>query len=155
MPVLRSVSGRPRSAEWRCRLSVLATCVALACLPGHAATRNFMWKATNARGVVYLVGSVHLLTADYYPLDPAFDAAFKTADLLVEELDMREMLAPTSQMQMLTRGMLPAGQTLDKVLSQETLNVVVKKFAELGMPLEPMKQFKPWLVSLLLQGLEW
>jgi uncharacterized protein YbaP (TraB family) len=141
--------------EWRRRLSVLATCVALASLHPHAATRNFMWKATNAKGVVYLVGSVHLLTADYYPLDPAFDNAFKTADLLVEELDMGEMLAPASQMQMLTRGMLPAGQTLDKVLSPETFNAVVKKFSELGMPVEPMKQFKPWLLSLTLQGLEW
>ncbi len=114
-----------------------------------------MWKATGATGVVYLVGSVHLLTADYYPLDPAFEEAFKTADLLVEELDMREMLAPSSQLQMLTRGTLPAGQTLDKVISPETLNAIVKKFSELGMPIEPMKQFKPWLVSLLLQGLEW
>jgi uncharacterized protein YbaP (TraB family) len=129
--------------------------VALACLHAHAATRNFMWKATGATGVVYLIGSVHLLTADYYPLDPAFEEAFKTADLLVEELDMREMLAPSSQLQMLTRGTLPAGQTLDKVISPETLNAIVKKFSELGMPIEPMKQFKPWLVSLLLQGLEW
>lgn len=114
-----------------------------------------MWKATNANGVVYLVGSVHLLTADYYPLDPAFDEAFKTTDLLVEELDMREMLAPASQMQMLTRGMLPAGRTLDKVLSPETFNAVVKRFSDLGMPVEPMKQFKPWLLSLTLQALEW
>jgi len=115
-----------------------------------------MWKATSpSKGVVYLIGSVHLLTADYYPLDPVFDDTFKSVDLLVEELDMHEMLAPSSQMEMLTRGMLPAGQTLDKVVSADTLNAVVKKFAELGMPVEPMKQFKPWLLSLTLQGLEW
>ncbi len=92
-----------------------------------------MWKATSpSKGVVYLVGSVHLLTADYYPLNPVFDEAFKSVDLLVEELDMHEMLVPSSQMEMLTRGMLPAGQTLDKVVSADTLNAVVKKFAELG-----------------------
>jgi uncharacterized protein YbaP (TraB family) len=58
-------------------------------------------------------------------------------------------------MQMLTRGMLPAGQTLDKVLSPDTMSAVTKKFGDLGMPVEPMKQFKPWLLSLILQGFEW
>lgn len=130
--------------------------MALTCLRLEAANRNFMWRATSpSKGVVYLVGSVHLLTPDYYPLDPAFDEAFKSSDVLVEELDIREMLAANSQMEMLSRGMLPAGQTLDKVLSAGTMSTVVKKFSDLGMPLEPMKQFKPWLLSLVLQGFEW
>jgi uncharacterized protein YbaP (TraB family) len=135
---------------------VLATWIALTGLHLDAAGRNFMWKATSpSQGVVYLVGSVHLLTPEYYPLDPAFDDAFKASDVLVEELDMQEMVAANSQMEMLTRGMLPAGQTLDKVLSAETMNAVVKRFSDLGMPFEPMKQFKPWLLSLILQGFEW
>ena len=65
------------------------------------------------------------------------------------------MLAANSQMAMLTRGMLPAGQTIDKVLSADTMSAVVKKLTGLGMPLDPMKQFKPWLLSLMLQGFEW
>ena len=134
----------------------VAASLALACAQLSAADRNFIWKATSpSRGVVYLVGSVHLLTPEYYPLHPAFDEAFKASDLLVEELDMHEMLAATSQMQMLSRGMLPAGQTIDKALSAETMTAVVKKFEDLGMPLEPMKQMKPWLLSLILQGFEW
>jgi uncharacterized protein len=155
MPDPRCSSDRGRRVQLRRSVLVLSTFVALTCLQAQAATRNFIWKATGPQGVVYLAGSVHLLTAQYYPLDPAFDEAFKTSDLLVEELDMHEMLAPESQMQMLMRGMLPAGQTLDKVLSAKTLAAIVKKFGDLGMPVEPMKQFKPWLLSLTLQGLEW
>lgn len=144
-----------RRAGHRLALVVLSAVLAFVCLHAQAAARNFIWKATGQQGVVYLVGSVHLLTADYYPLDPAFEQAFKAADLLVEELDMSEVLAPSSQMQMLTRGMLPAGQTLDTVLSRETLAAVVRKLADLGMPVDPLKQFKPWFLSLTLQGLEW
>lgn len=129
--------------------------LALACLQAQAPARSFLWKASNAQGVIYLAGSVHLLTPDYYPLAPAFDRAFDAADLLVEELDMGEMLAPTSQLETLRRGMLPAGQSLDNVVSPETFAAVVRKFKDLGMPVEPMKQFKPWLLSLTLQGLEW
>ena len=134
---------------------LVSVVVALACVQAHAAPRNFLWKATGQRGIVYLVGSVHLLTAEYYPLDPAFDDAFKNVDLLVEELDMGEVLSPNSQLQLLTRGMLPAGKILDDVISAETLAVVTKKFSELGVPPGPMKQFKPWLLALTLQGLEW
>ena len=40
---------------------------------------------------------------------PGLDAAFKDSDLLVEEADLGEMVAPAAQIALLTRGMLPAG----------------------------------------------
>ena len=84
----------------------IAASIALTLARVDAAGRNFIWKATSpSRGVVYLVGSVHLLTPEYYPLDPAFDEAFSSSDVLIEELDMHEMQAANSQLQMLTRGM--------------------------------------------------
>lgn len=140
----------------RRRLSLLVTIVVFACLHAQAANRNFIWKATSAQGgTVYLAGSVHLLTADYYPLNPAFESAFKTADLLVEEIDMAEMLAPEAQLQLLTRGMLPANQSLDKVISAATYQAVNRKMTELGLPIGPMNRIKPWSIALLLQGMEW
>ena len=70
--------------------------------------------AQPARGTIYLVGSIHLLTKDFYPLSPALDTAFKDSDLLVEEANLDEMLAPSSQMQLLAAraaaGQPDAGQ---------------------------------------------
>jgi uncharacterized protein YbaP (TraB family) len=130
--------------------------LALAGLAAQTAEPNFIWKATSkGGGTVYLVGSVHLLSSDYYPLAPAFENAFKASDLLVEELDLGEMLAPASQMRLLTRGMLPAGQSLDQVLSAATLLSLANAVAELGMPLEPLKQFKPWMLAITLQSMAW
>src|ERR1700730_5147509 len=82
-----------------CLLAALALTASLG-----AQTRNFLWKATRGQGVLYLVGSVHSLSADYYPLSPALDAAFKDSDLLVEEVDLGELEAPASQMHLLMRG---------------------------------------------------
>lgn len=132
----------------------LALVVALLA-PLDAAAQSFLWKATGRQNVVYLVGSVHLLTKDYYPLSPAIEAAFKDSDLLVEEADLAEMLSPDSQMLLLARGMLPANQSLDKVLSAATYALVSKRVADLGLPIEPLKRFKPWALALTLMGLEW
>ena len=117
--------------------------------------RNFLWKVSGKTGVVYMVGSVHLLTQDYYPLSPALDAAFKDSDLLVEEADLGELETPASQMKMLTRGMLPANQSIDTVVSPATYALVTKRVTGLGMPIEPLKRFKPWMLALTLVEFEW
>jgi uncharacterized protein YbaP (TraB family) len=133
----------------------VALAISIASVRIESAANNFLWKATKGQGSLYLVGSVHLLTKDYYPLSPALERAFKDSDLLVEEVDIGQMIATENQLQMLTTGMLPAGQSLDKVVSPGTLAAVNKRLETLGMPIEPLKRLKPWLLSLTLLGLEW
>jgi uncharacterized protein len=120
-----------------------------------ATARDFAWKVTRGSSTVYLVGSVHLLTQDFYPLSATIDKAFGESDLLVEEVDLAELMAPQAQLQMLNRGMLPAGQSLDKVVSPATFAEVSKRVTQMGMPIEPLKRFKPWLLALTLAALQW
>jgi uncharacterized protein YbaP (TraB family) len=136
------------------RIIVAVLLVALLAPPARAQSHSFLWKATGKGSVVYLAGSIHMLSPDFYPLNPVFDNAFKDADVLVEEVDLSEMLGPESQMQALMRGMLPAGQTLDKVLSPATLALVTRKAKDLGAPIEALQRFKPWMLALTLEGLE-
>jgi uncharacterized protein len=121
----------------------------------RAQNRDFIWKASRGQSVVYLVGSVHLLSKDYYPLSPALDKAFKETDLLVEELHLGQMAQVESQMTILMRGMLPSGQSLDKVVSPATFALVSERVKSLGLPIEPLSRFKPWALALTLLGLEW
>jgi len=139
---------------WQRALALLVLLTFVAPLRA-APARNFLWKATGRQNVVYLVGSVHMLTKDYYPLSPALDAAFKDANLLVEEADLAEMLSPESQMKMLMRGMLPENQSLQKVLSTKTYTDVSKRLSDLGMPIEPLQRFKPWLLALTIMSIGW
>jgi uncharacterized protein YbaP (TraB family) len=124
-------------------------------LDAQQPSRNFLWKVSTGTGAVYLVGSIHLLTKDYYPLSPALDAAFKDSDLLVEEADFAEMETTASQFSLLTRGLLPAGQTLDTVVSPSTYALVTKRVSDLGMPLEPLRRFKPWMLAMTIVEMEW
>ena len=81
---------------------VAAPAVAIAAVtlvtPLHGAGRVFAWKATGKPGVVYLVGSVHLLSNDFYPLNPALETAYKDSNLLAEEVNLGEMEQPDAQM---------------------------------------------------------
>jgi uncharacterized protein YbaP (TraB family) len=142
--------------ETRRTLRIIATVVALGLLAplATAQSHSFLWKAAGKGSVVYLAGSIHMLSPDFYPLNPVFDSAFKDVDLLVEEVDFAEMIGPEAQMQALMRGMLPAGQTLDKMLSPATLALVTKTAKDLGAPMEALQRFKPWMLALTLEGLE-
>ena len=139
------------------RFVAVAIAVVLLAQPAvdAAPARNFIWKATGKQGVVYLVGSVHVLTKDFYPLGQALETAYKQSDLLVEEVDLGDMQEPGAQFQMLSRGMLPSNQSLDKLVSPATFAAVSKRFTDIGMPIEPVKRFKPWLAALTLMAMEW
>jgi uncharacterized protein YbaP (TraB family) len=148
--VTAPLSRRRRLGRRAALLALAVLCHAPAVFAG-----DFLWKVSRNQSVLYLVGSVHLLSNDYYPLSPTFEQAFKDADLLVEEVDFGEMLSPESQLQTLMRGMLPLSQSLDTVVSPATYSLVTKRLEELGMPVEPLKRFKPWALAILLMNLEW
>jgi len=143
-----------RGAARRRAVTVLVLGLALA-VPLRAASPTFVWKATHSNGtVVYLAGSIHMLTPDAYPLAPPFERAFTESDVLIEEVDIAEMTGPEVQMKTLMRGMLPPGQTLDKVLTPATLALLNKSAVDVGAPMEAIQRLKPWMIALTLEGLE-
>ena len=145
-PVVRRVALRRRIA--------VAIAFALLATAQAAQAKTFAWKATGKGGTIYLMGSIHVMSESFYPLNPVLDAAFKDSDLLVEEVDLAEMLDPTAQMAILSRGMLPANQSLDNVLSPATLALVQKAAGGLGGVGGPLMRFKPWMLAIALQGME-
>jgi len=136
------------------RTSVAAT--ALILVAAAAQAKSFAWKVAGKNGgTVYLIGSVHLLSSDFYPLQPPLEAAYKDSDLLVEEVDMAELTDPAAQVSLLGKAMLPSSSPLDKVISAETYQLLVKRATTLGLPVEPFKLLKPWMAALTLVQVEW
>jgi len=146
----------PRRARFARALPLLFIAATLA-IPSalHAQTRAFGWKVTSNTNTIYLIGSVHLLTKDFYPLNPALEKAYTDSDLLVEEVDIAEMSGAGSQLSMLTRGMQPSSRPLDTVLTASTMALLSKKAQDVGLPMEALKQFKPWMIALTIEVMEW
>src|SRR5258708_4909553 len=143
---MRQSTSPAEAGRSRSRLRRLGAVVAFALLvtAQAAQAKTFAWKATGKGGTIYLMGSIHVMSESFYPLNPALEAAFKDSDLLVEEVDLTQMLDPMAQMNILTRGMLPSNQSLDKVLTPATYALVQKATGELGTAGGPLMRFKPW-----------
>ena len=84
------------------------------------AGNQFMWKVEGPGGSsAYLLGSLHVLTADSYPLHATINKAFAESKTLVEEVDIDEMSDPMMMMAALSKAMLTDGRTLDQVIAPE------------------------------------
>ena len=109
-----------------------------------------LWKATSTNGTVYLQGSIHLLTAADYPLDPAIEAAYAKSDTLIFETDMKAMLAPETQQLIMEKAILPGQRTLEGELDPDVYAQLSKKLTEAGLPAAAVQKFKPWYATMTL-----
>lgn len=132
---------------------VVAVLVLCATLSAQAPQKHFLWKVEDSTGgSAYLLGSLHVLSADAYPLPKAIDNAFAESKTLVEEVDLDEMNDPMQMMAALAKAMLTGGQTLDQLVSAETFADVKKRVEGYGMPMAAIQRMKPWLVAITLMA---
>ncbi len=116
--------------------------------------KGFIWKVERAGRTGWLVGSLHMLTPDAYPLPNSMTTAFDSADTLMEEADPDELTSPAFAAAIVTRAMYLDGQTLEDHVSPETFRLVAERGAAAGLPLEVLRRMKPWMVATTLQALE-
>ena len=107
-----------------------AVAIALILASGAAAQtrgRTFLWKVQSGGSVMYLAGSVHALTADAYPLNPAYQRAFDASSALVEEIDLAEADPLAGGIGLLAKGMYQDGRTFSSAVSRQTVTLVQEK----------------------------
>jgi uncharacterized protein len=110
-----------------------------------------LWELVGGEGTVYLLGSVHLLRPEVYPLDPLIYEIFDASDLVVYELDHEELLHATPAMMRL--GLFVDGRTLEDALPPELYRELVRRAGALGLPEPVMRPMKPWLAAMSLSTL--
>src|SRR5688500_3712848 len=133
--------------------SVAVCAAAAAQTAAQRPAKSFLWKIESGSRVLYLAGSVHALTADVYPLNPAFEGAFAAADMLVEEIDLSQGDLLTLGPMLLAKGMYQDGRTFDSAVSKETLALVLKRL-DSPMAQQLIRGMKPWMVMLMLTAMQ-
>jgi uncharacterized protein len=132
--------------------AILALVVSAAPVFAQQSGSHFLWKVEGEGGSAYLLGSLHVLTADFYPLSATINKAFTESKTLVEEVDIDETNDPMLMMAALSKAMLTGGQTLDQVIAPEVYAEVKKRAEKTGMPMMAIQRMKPWLVAITLMA---
>ncbi len=114
--------------------------------------RLFFWKATRGKEVVYLLGTVHIATANFYPLAPEIDEAFDQSKQLAVEVAIDRHSPDRKMIDELVKdyGTYKSPDRLSKHLSPDTRKVLDEYLLWAGETLELYEQYKPWYVTELI-----
>lgn len=125
----------------------------LATVPG-AAEKSCLWKIGSEGHEIYVLGSIHFLKAEHYPLAPAIETAYGRADGLVFETFIDSLQSPEHQSVLMAKGLYGEGETLKGSISAATYANVQKRVEALGASMALLEKFRPWLAALTVSVLE-
>ena len=115
-----------------------------------AQSKVLLWQVRSATATVYLLGSVHVGSADAYPLDPRIEQAFAQADTLVLEVPLDAGAVAKAAAMMQKAGLYAPPDSLDKHLDAATLAKLKTAIATTGMPAPVFMQMRPWFAGMTL-----
>lgn len=120
---------------------------------GAADQKNFMWKVRSKTATVYLLGSIHYMKKEAYPLNIAIEDAFSRSNILAVEANVNN---PDKLYfsKLIDNAFYPGEDTLEKHVSRQTYELVTRTFANYGLPMEVLAKERPWFLALTLTALE-
>ncbi len=135
-------------------LHALAALLIATALPAVAAAHPLsLWRIDGADNRVYLLGSVHLLREQDYPIPSAIYAAYEDADVLIMELDMDDLDPVRTQAIVNDLGLIKGGGTLRDLMGETLYAEAEQIAAELNIPLAMLTASEPWLAAITVEQL--
>lgn len=113
-----------------------------------AQEKTLLWKVSDDDKSVFLLGSIHYLRKENYPLNQAIVDAFDASERLVLEIDLNNTPPGAAQRLTLEKAIYRDGSNLAQNVSQETYQLTSKRAAELGIDMQVVQPMKPWFVAL-------
>jgi len=112
----------------------------------------FIWKVTDGTNKLYLLGSIHLVRPDFYPLPAEMEKAFQNSDVLVLEVDETKSAPGAMEKMMVSQGMYSGGDTLTNHISKKSEKYLTEYLnTHAGTNLLSMR---PWLAGMMIPLLE-
>lgn len=123
--------------------------------PGIAGASDLapVWQVSGVNNQVYLVGSIHLLRREDYPLPAAIDRAYAESEAILMEIDLDDLDPFAAQSAMRELGVLPPGKTLKDLMGAEHYPTVEQAAATMDIPLDLLQQSRPWLAAVTIEQL--
>jgi hypothetical protein len=133
---------------WKAGLAALTVVMAA----GAAQAMPPVWVVRDQDSEVVLFGSVHLLPPNLEWRPPALAAALKDADDLWFELPVDAQTATLTGQLAAQKGLLPAGQSLFKLLTPKDAARLMKVAQAYQVAPALLDHLQPWMAEIVLAG---
>jgi len=120
----------------------------------QAVAKAPVWKVSKGDNYLYLGGTIHLLSKNDYPLPEAFEKAYSDSSELWFETDSAELMAPETQVKMLSVMMYQDTRSLSTVLSRDTYEALSKLMEDRELSMAVFEKFTPAGIMFTLTALE-
>ncbi len=118
-----------------------------------AKQKHFLWKVRGGAGTAYILGSIHYLKKDMYPLDSVIEDAFRKSDVLAVEANINDLNRLDLQ-KLVSRAFYDEADSMESHVSPETYELLKKELSGYGIPIELLYRQRPWFAALTLTSLE-
>lgn len=115
--------------------------------------KTFLWRVQSKTNTVYILGSIHFMKKDAYPLNEKIERAFESSDVLAVEANINDITKIDFQ-KVLETAIYPGNETLENHVSRETYELIRKELQAAGIPLLLVNKQKPWFLALTLTSLK-
>lgn len=117
---------------------------------GNGYNNSLIYKIQSDTNTVYLLGSIHVLAEEYYPLTRAFSYAYYNSQKVIFEIDPEILFSSEASKKNEKYYTFQDGKTLQSVLSPKTYALLKKSIEGMGISMDKIKKYKPWFVLLSL-----
>lgn len=122
--------------------------------PSTAKTKEtspiFMWKCVRGAQTIYLLGTIHIARANFYPLPIPIEAALNQSQILFVEADVLQGSREKFVDLLKKHGLCKPPQTLTSDLAPDTREALKQYFDWSGESLALYEPYRPWVVSQVL-----
>lgn len=109
-----------------------------------------LWKVADEDTTIYLFGTVHALPEGIEWYHGPLAEAFGSSDILVTEIEMTPESMAATQNLVMTKGVLPEGETLRGLLSDEQRTAYEAALARVDLPAHAFDRFEPWYGAMMM-----
>ncbi len=121
-------------------------------VPGEPVpTRLPLWKVQGRHNTVYLLGAIHLLKKENYPLPDPIEAAFRDSPIAVFETDFTQLAQPEEQQKLADKARLPFDQTLKEEVSPTVYARLQEELETAGLDPDAFDRLKPAVAALAVE----
>lgn len=145
----QAATTHPATASTKATNAASAT-TAPAASTAPAPAKHFIWRASKGHDHIYLVGSIHTLNPNDYPLPDVMENNFVDSYALVEETDLTILDPDTVQQEAQRIGTYPDGESLQKNLPPGLYQEVSGAALTLGLDMQQLDRLHPWFASVVI-----